>query len=479
LHYGLRLRAAGALAILLTLALAGVAHAAPGVDPQTVEITLASGASTDVAKVVHTPPIPPKVDVYFLSDTTGSMTSVIANVQANAGSILSAVSGGSADAAFGAGDYKDFPFDVYAFNNGASIGSAAAANTAISAWSAAGGADGPEGQLFALHQLADGAAGYRAGATKVLVWFGDAPGHDPVCDAINGGAGDLTEASVTGELVSAGIKVIAVSTTTGYPAGLDDDPAATSDDYGVCGTPGGSPGQATRIAGATGGTVFTDVPPGDVSNAILTGLSNLPVEVTPSVSCDTGLGATFSPASKTVTSGDDASFTETLTLDPAPPVGDLHCTVEFLLNGEPGGDAFVQHVTVHHNLPPDCSTLSLSKTSLWPPNHKFQTVTASGATDPEGDALTTTVTAVTQDEPLNGPGDGDTTPDAAHVAGHPEQVQLRAERTGTGDGRVYRVVVTVSDGSLTCSKTMNVGVPHDQSSGPAVDSGLFVDSFGP
>jgi hypothetical protein len=477
LHHGFRLRVAGALATLLTLALAGVAHAAPGVDPQTVDVTLDSGKSINVAKTVHTSPIPPKVDVYFLSDTTGSMSPAIANVQANASTILSTVSGGSADAAFGAGDYKDFPFDPYAFKNAAPIGTAVAANAAINAWSAAGGADGPEGQLFAFHKLATGAAGYRAGATKVLVWFGDAPGHDPVCNAINGGAGDLTEASVTAELVSAGIKVIAVSTTTGFPNGLNGDPTLNATDYGVCGNPGGTAGQASRIAAATGGTAFANVPPGSVSSAILTGLSNLPVKVVPSVSCDSGLTATFAPASKTVTSGDDASFTETLTLSPAPPAGDLHCTVQFLLNGTPGGNTFVQRVTVHHNLPPDCSKLHLDKTWLWPPNHKFKTVTASGATDPEGAALTTTVTAVTQDEPVDGVADGHTAPDAAHVAGHPERVRLRAERSGTGDGRVYRVTVKVSDGKLTCAKTMTVGVPHDQSGAPPVDSGLIFDSF--
>jgi len=168
---------------------------------------------------------------------------------------------------------------------------------------------------------------------------------------------------VTAELVSASIRVIAVSTTTGFPNGLNGDPTLGATDYtSACGNPGGAAGQATRIATATGGTAFANVPPGDVSSAILTGLANLPVTVAPSVSCDTGLTATFTPASKTVTSGDDASFTETLTLSPAPPVGDLHCTVQFLLNGVPGGDTFVQRVTVRHNPPPNCSKLHLSKT---------------------------------------------------------------------------------------------------------------------
>ncbi len=166
---------ASALAILLTLALAGVAHGAPGVDPQVVEVTLNSGKSIDVTKTVHTSPIPPKVDVYFLSDTTGSMSPAIADVQANAGTILSTVSGGSADTAFGAGDYKDFPSDTHAFKNAAPIGTVAAATAAINLWSASGGFDGPEGQLFALHKLATGAAAYRAARPRCWSGSGTPP----------------------------------------------------------------------------------------------------------------------------------------------------------------------------------------------------------------------------------------------------------------------------------------------------------------
>jgi hypothetical protein len=132
------------------------------------------------------------------------------------------------------------------------------------------------------------------------------------------------------------------------------------------------------------------------------------------------------------------------------------------------------------NRPPVCTGVRAAPNSLWPPNHKFQTVTLSGATDPDGDAITLTITGVTQDEALNGTGDGDTAPDAATVAGRSDQVQLRAERSGSGDGRVYRIAFTVSDGKLTCSGTVFVGVPHDQSGSPAVDTtSVVVNSFGP
>jgi hypothetical protein len=94
--------------------------------------------------------------------------------------------------------------------------------------------------------------------------------------------------------------------------------------------------------------------------------------------------------------------------------------------------------------------------------------------------VTLTITGVTQDEALNGLGDGDTSPDAKAGAAS-DQVQLRAERSGTGDGRVYRIAFTGSDGEGgTCSGTARIGVPHDQGKGKTpVDSGLNVNSFGP
>jgi hypothetical protein len=96
-------------------------------------------------------------------------------------------------------------------------------------------------------------------------------------------------------------------------------------------------------------------------------------------------------------------------------------------------------------------------------------VTVTGASDPEGDDIVTAVTGVTQDEPVNGLGDGDTSPDAV-LGAAANQVSLRAERSGTGDGRVYRLAVTVTDEfGLSCDATLSVGVPHDQAHDP-VDS---------
>ncbi|MBI2877021.1 MAG: hypothetical protein HYY20_09085 [Candidatus Tectomicrobia bacterium] len=50
---------------------------------------------------------------------------------------------------------------------------------------------------------------------------------------------------------------------------------------------------------------------------------------------------------------------------------------------------------------------------------------------------------MTQDAPVNGLGDGDTSPDAVLQG---SSVLLRAERSGQGNGRVYAVHFTADDG---------------------------------
>lgn len=128
------------------------------------------------------------------------------------------------------------------------------------------------------------------------------------------------------------------------------------------------------------------------------------------------------------------------------------------------------------NEPPDCSAAAASLAELWPPNHKFRNVTVNGVTDPDGDVVTITITGVSQDEPLNGLGDGNTCPDAVIGAG---SVDLRAERTGTSkDGRVYHVAFTADDGNGgKCKGSVTVCVPHDQRPGHVcVDQGPLYDS---
>ncbi len=101
------------------------------------------------------------------------------------------------------------------------------------------------------------------------------------------------------------------------------------------------------------------------------------------------------------------------------------------------------------------------------------TVDIRGVTDPSGDPVTLTVTGVKQDEPVKGQGDGDTSPDAMPLGA---AAHLRAERSGTGDGRVYEVAFKADGKGGTCTGTVRVSVPHNKGE-KAVDSGQNYDSL--
>lgn len=131
------------------------------------------------------------------------------------------------------------------------------------------------------------------------------------------------------------------------------------------------------------------------------------------------------------------------------------------------------------NRTPDCTGAAASTPVLWPPNHQMVGVSVVGLTDADGDAVTTTITGIRQDERVDGTASGRTGPDGAGVG--TSRAEVRAERDGTpkapGDGRVYTIAFTADDGfGGTCSGTVTVGVPHDQRGAAAVDGGPLHDS---
>lgn len=244
----------------------------------------------------------PKADVYLLADTTFSMFPVIEAVKAGADAILADPALAAFDVAWGVGNYRDFPNPVpnsYAFQHQLSPATdTTTAATAIGTWSAGQGGDIPEGQLYALHELAtNGAIGWRPDSKRIVVWFGDAPGHDPICTDLTGLGAAITEASATADLTGAEITVVAVSTTTGTTDALDGDPNAGVTDYGTC-APAGTAGQATRITAATGGEHRTGVDP----TSIVTTLSEL-----------IAAAVTATGNVHLVPTGDTAQFVESIT----------------------------------------------------------------------------------------------------------------------------------------------------------------------
>ena len=131
------------------------------------------------------------------------------------------------------------------------------------------------------------------------------------------------------------------------------------------------------------------------------------------------------------------------------------------------------------NRPPDCKKAKPNSAEIWPPDHKMVALTILGVTDPDGDPVSIIIKKITQDEPVNGLGDGDTAPDGSGVGTSTPMV--RAERSGKGNGRVYIISFTADDGkSGTCAGSVSVCVPHDMSpKHQCVDDGQKYDSTKP
>lgn len=251
---------------------------AGSISPATFEATIAVGGSVTVSKTVTTDAIgASKVDVFFLTDDTGSMSSVINNVRNTAGALLTQLQSTYADIAFGVGSYDGDP------REGVPLASPPAANltaaysrqsmittniaqvqAAINTWAAGGGGDGPEANFFALHQVAtsggltDGfgstdnsgagystglATGWREGAARVIVWFGDVVSHTTTVD----------QAEAIAALTANGVTVVAMN--------------SGGDNSGIDGS-----NQADSIVAATGGVIvnnFASVPIANIVDSIV------------------------------------------------------------------------------------------------------------------------------------------------------------------------------------------------------------------
>lgn len=133
-------------------------------------------------------------------------------------------------------------------------------------------------------------------------------------------------------------------------------------------------------------------------------------------------------------------------------------------------------VTVEDNEAPNF-VVSADPETMWPPNHKYRTFDISDFVVTVEDNCADlgladiVITSVTSDEAENarGRGDGNTNNDMVIGDG---SVDLRAERQGGGNGRVYTVHMAVADdhGNSSAS-SFQVHVPHSRNS-TAIDDGV-------
>ena len=156
-------------------------------------------------------------------------------------------------------------------------------------------------------------------------------------------------------------------------------------------------------------------------------------------------------------------------------------TVTFEATDPAGNTGSAQSsVTVQDTTAPTV-TCDTAVDRLWPPNHGLVDVglTWSAADLCDTAPLAVEVTVTSDEDPAAATGAGGPIhcPDAV-VNG--TDVQLRAERSGTGDGRVYAITVSATDGCGNVGVcTVSVGVPMSQKpSSVPIDSGQGFDASG-
>ncbi|MEW6320219.1 MAG: Ig-like domain-containing protein [Acidobacteriota bacterium] len=137
--------------------------------------------------------------------------------------------------------------------------------------------------------------------------------------------------------------------------------------------------------------------------------------------------------------------------------------------------ATVRVTSVVRNRPPVCTNATGGE--IWPPNHKrHYAAPIRNVTDPDGDALTIVVTGIFQDEPVDTTGDGQFSPDGYGVG--TSTAWVRAERMGSGNGRVYEIQFRATDAAGdSCTGKVYYTVPKSKGQPwQVIDSGVRYDS---
>lgn len=147
------------------------------------------------------------------------------------------------------------------------------------------------------------------------------------------------------------------------------------------------------------------------------------------------------------------------------PVGTT--TETYTVTDASGNTASCSFTVTVNDVEPPVITIGDKELRLWPPNHKHHSVNIADFIESVWDncgGITiqdVVIDEVGSDEPNNGKGDGNTTDDIV-ISDDCHSTQLLAERSGTGNGRVYVVSLAVMDlhGNIGTAE-FTVEVPHD------------------
>jgi hypothetical protein len=135
-------------------------------------------------------------------------------------------------------------------------------------------------------------------------------------------------------------------------------------------------------------------------------------------------------------------------------------------------------VDVVDTTPPSIG-LALTPMNLWPPDHRMVEISAAASAADGCRGVSVLLESIASDEPDNGVGDGDIENDiqGADLMSPDYEFLLRAERSGTGDGREYVVTYQAIDKSgNSTAVTSVVRVAHDQGGDPDRDGDGLADA---
>lgn len=347
--------------------------------PLSIGRTVRAGSSTSVEEVISTPVIPPTPDIVLMIDATASMGPAIQNVKDQLHTIVSQVKDAQPFANFAVVTYKDGTAcdpEFFAVRQGLT-GVEHDVQQAVDKVTVGGGCDDPEDWINALWEVSHGTTiAYRPDSSRILVLVGDAPSHDP-------SVGHTLAATVRALGTSYRLVAVAVETESG---GLDSDCAILPPGVRLVADP--CIGQAKYAVQQTGGTLVP-AKVSDVAGAILTGLTNLPVTVTPTVQrCDPGLTVTLSPPGPTtVTGGVAVHYRQTIAVaGGAAPGTTLNCAVTYTLS--PSGGTFTVPIEIRVARP-DLPLVNVDDVTVFVPGPNGVIVNYNAtAVDSAGGALT-------------------------------------------------------------------------------------------
>jgi hypothetical protein len=122
----------------------------------------------------------------------------------------------------------------------------------------------------------------------------------------------------------------------------------------------------------------------------------------------------------------------------------------------------VTTVTVVDTTPPTITSAKATPGTLWPPNHRMVPIKLEVKAKDACGTATWKIASVTSNEPVDGVGSGNTSPDWVFKD---KTVSLRAERSGKTGPRIYTISVVATDesGNESQPKTIKVTVPHSLS----------------